>query len=276
MTLRIPTVALAALAAVALLSCSNFQKQLKSKDYEMKYTEAVKYFEAEDWFRSEALLNDIIPVFRGSDKARDITFKFAYCQYHLGDNILAINQFRNFIRTWPNDPQVEEAEFMVICCLYEESPRYNLDQTYSLKALEGITAFENRYPTSPRLEEAIEMRKSLEKRVMRKSFSDARLYYQLKNYKSAVIALKNSLKDFPESEHREEAMFLVVKSSYLLARNSVEEHMMERYQDTINEYYAYIDEFPSHEHAKEAERIYAQCVKAIKSTGKSTDTETVE
>ena len=72
------------------------------------------------------------------------------------------------------------------------------------------------------------------------------------------------MKDFPESEYREEMMYLIVKSSYLLAKNSVEEFKMERFQETINEYYAYIDEYPKSTRSKDAERIYALCVKEIK------------
>jgi outer membrane protein assembly factor BamD len=86
----------------------------------------------------------------------------------------------------------------------------------------------------------------------------------LQNYKSAVISLRNTLRDFPDTEHREEIMFLILKSNYLLARNSIEELRMERLQETINEYYAYIDEFPTSPRSKEAEKIYASCVKAIK------------
>jgi outer membrane protein assembly factor BamD len=254
-----------AITLVALFSsCSDFQKALKSKDHAMKFEKAKKYYEKEDWYRAEALLNDVMPIYRGTDKAREMMLMYAFCQYNLGEKIVAVHYFKNFSRTWATDPKAEEADFMVAQCLYEESPRFNLDQSNTTKALEALQYFVNMYPTSEKNDSAFVLQNLLRKRLEKKSFQDSRLYFQLRNYKSAVISLKNTLKDFPESEYREEIMFLIVKSSYLLARNSMEEFRMERLQETINEYYAYIDEFPKSPRSKEAERIYAQCVKDIK------------
>jgi outer membrane protein assembly factor BamD len=46
----------------------------------------------------------------------------------------------------------------------------------------------------------------------------AKLYYNLGDYKAAVIALNNSIEQFPETKYREEIMFLILKASYLLCR----------------------------------------------------------
>ncbi len=230
----------------------------------MKFEKAKQYYEKGDWYRSEALLNDVMPIYRGTDKAREMNLMYAYCQYHLGENIVAVYYFKNYSRTWSNSPEAEEADFMVSQCLYEESPRYNLDQSNTAKAIESIQYFINMYPVSSRIDSLVVLQNLLNKRLEKKSFFDSKQYYMLQNYKSAVISLKNTLKDFPDTEYREEIMYLIVKSSYLLARNSIEELRMERFHETINEYYAYIDEFKSSPHSKEAEKIYAHCVQEIK------------
>ena len=256
---------LIALTFVLLFSsCSDFQRSLKSKDNALKYDKAVEYYNDEDWYRAEALFNDVMPIFRGTGKAKDMTYMYANCQYNLGDRLLAVHYFRTFSRTWPRDSMAEKADFMVAQCLYEESPRYNLEQSNTMKAIEGFQYFVNKYPTSAMEDSALILQGKLRKRLEKKSYNDSRLYYQLRNYKSAVISLKNTLKDFPESEYREEIMFLIVRSSYLLAKNSIDEVKMERFQETINEYYAYIDEFPKNPRSKDAEKIYASCVKEIK------------
>lgn len=252
--------------ALSLLfsSCSDFQKALKSKDHAFKYEKAKEYYAQEDWYRAEALLNDVMPIFRGTSKAKEMTLMYANCQYYLGDRLLAVHYFKTFSRTWAKDSLAEDADFMVAQCLYEESPRYNLEQSNTLKAIEAFQYFVNMYPTSEKEDSALALKAKLQKRLEKKSFYNSRLYYQLRNYKSAVISLKNTLKDYPDSEFREEVMYLIVRSSYLLAKNSIDEVKMERYQETINEYYAYIDEFPKNERSKEAEKIYAACVKEIK------------
>lgn len=252
-------------AVLATLSgCSDFQKALKSKDHAMKYEKAKKYYEQGDWYRAEALFNDLLPIYRGTDRAREMNLMYAYCQYNLGEFIVAVHYFKNYSRTWPSTPEAEEADFMVSQCLFEESPRYNLDQSSTAKAIESMQYFVNIYPVSQRIDSIVTMQNLLKKRLEKKSYFDSRQYYTLQNYKSAVISLKNTLKEHPDTEYREDIMFLIVRSSYLLAKNSIEELKMERFQETINEYYAYIDEFPANQYSKEAEKIYANCVKAIK------------
>ena len=121
---------LIALAFILLFSsCSDFQKALKSKDHALKYEKAKEYYADEDWYRAEALFNDVMPIFRGTSKAKDMTYLYANCQYQLGDRILAVHYFRTFSRTWPRDSMAQNADFMVAQCLYEESPRYNLEQS---------------------------------------------------------------------------------------------------------------------------------------------------
>jgi len=75
-------------------------------------------------------------------------------------------------------------------------------------------------------------------------------------YKSAVIALNNSLNDYPSTKYREELKFLLFKSKYLLAVNSVEEKKRERTIDARDEYFTFADEFPQSKYLKEVNRDY--------------------
>lgn len=262
--LKYKSVAIFCVIAIMLLSCSKFQKALKSNDYPAKLEKSKEYYEKEDYYRAEALLNDIIPIYKGTEQAKDIMFMYAYCHYYMGDNIIAVHYFRSFARTWAKDSRVEEADFMVAQCLYNESPRYDLDQSNTSKAIEAYQYFINMHPSSELLDSASSAKKHLENRIAQKAYTDAKLYYQLRLNKAAAVALKNVLKDHPDTEYREDIMFLILKSSFMFAKNSKDELKIERYQDTINEYYAYIDEFSSSANSGEAEQIYASCIKEIK------------
>jgi outer membrane protein assembly factor BamD len=92
----------------------------------------------------------------------------------------------------------------------------------------------------------------------------AKLYYDLGDYKAAVVALNNCLDEFPNSKHREEVMYLILKSRFLLAENSVQEKKTERYQLTVDEYYSFVGEFPESEHYKEAVNIFNQSQSKLK------------
>ena len=89
-----------------------------------------------------------------------------------------------------------------------------------------------------------------------KSYKSARLYYDMEDYKAAIIALENCLKRFPNTSHRKEIKFLILKSKYLLAANSVKSKEDERYQEALDSYYTFTSEYPKSEYNKEVERIY--------------------
>jgi outer membrane protein assembly factor BamD len=86
------------------------------------------------------------------------------------------------------------------------------------------------------------------------------------------VALSNCLIDYPETKYREEIMFMLLKSKYMLAVNSVQAKRMERFQDTVDEYYSFVTEFPESKSKKEAEDMYSECSKYVKET----DTETLK
>jgi len=93
-------------------------------------------------------------------------------------------------------------------------------------------------------------------KLVEKSYLNAKLYYNLGDYKASIIALKNSLNEFPDTKYREELLFLILKSTYLLADNSIQSKRKQRFQDTIDEYFTFISEFPESNYKKEAQKMY--------------------
>ncbi|NJK87905.1 MAG: outer membrane protein assembly factor BamD [Bacteroidales bacterium] len=92
----------------------------------------------------------------------------------------------------------------------------------------------------------------------------AKLYYDLEDFKASIVALGNSLNEYPESKYREEILFLILKSNYLLAFNSILSKQKERYQATLDEYYSFITEYPESKYRKEADRMHAASSKILK------------
>ena len=63
---------------------SEFEKVRTSGEPETILAKANEYYEAEDFQKSQALLELIISTYRGKAEAEDIYFKYAYTYYHLG------------------------------------------------------------------------------------------------------------------------------------------------------------------------------------------------
>lgn len=242
--------------ALLVSGCGEYEKLLKSSDYELKKTMALQYFEEERYVRANELLVQILPRYRATNEAEDLIWMSSKCYYNMRDYITASASYKNFADSYAYSERAEEATFMTAYCDYMMSPRPALDQSNSLAAIEGFVYFQRRFPDSPKVEESRQLIKELEDKLVEKSYISARLYYDRKQYKAAIVALSNSLKEYPETNFREELLFLKLESTYRYAEKSISQKQRERYQNALDEYYSFIEEFPESEFAREVEKIY--------------------
>lgn len=246
------------------LSCSEYQKVLKSTDLDLKYSKAVEYYEKEKYNKAYPLFDELLTLYRGTQKAADVYYYFAYTNYHLKDYILAAYHFKNFSKTFSTHEKAEEAAFMVGYCYYLESPAYSLDQTYTYKAINEIQLFVNTHPESSRLAESNEIIIDLRRKLEKKSFEIAKLYFRTEYYQAAVVAFNNTLNDFPDTRYREEALFLRLRSAYELARNSIESKKLQRFIESQTAYFEFIETYPESPKAEDAMDMYGQIQEQIR------------
>jgi len=146
-------------------------------------------------------------------------------------------------------------------CNYLESPVPTLDQAPTRQALEELQTFANTYPKSPLLDSANKLVDELRAKIETKDYLNAFQYYKIKRYKAAIVALENFQEQYPLSSFSEEVKLLVIKSYYYLAVNSIEEKKGERFEDGINAYFDFIDNFADGKNVNEAEMYYARLVR---------------
>jgi outer membrane protein assembly factor BamD len=244
------------LLASVLYSCGEYQKVLKSDDYNYKYIKAVAYYEAEDFNRAMPLFNELSTVLRGTTKMEEVSYYFAYCHYSTGDNLMAAYLFKNFTQNYPISKHAEECAYLSAYCYYLEAPNFSLDATNNYKAIKELQAFVNKFPASEKIEKCNELLDELRAILSKKAFENAKQYFVTENYKAAIIALENLLIDFPSYTNREEVHFLIVKSSYLLARNSISTKVVDRLKATLDAYEQFTDNYPESAYLKELESTY--------------------
>jgi len=78
-----------------------------------------------------------------------------------------------------------------------------------------------------------------------------------------VVALNNSLSEHPDSKYREDLMFMLLKSKYLLAMGSVKEKKDVRLSSALDEYFSFVDEYPESKYKKEATKFYETTSKLL-------------
>ncbi|SFF82871.1 Beta-barrel assembly machine subunit BamD [Sunxiuqinia elliptica] len=248
---------------VAATSCSDYNKVVKSTDYEFKYKKALEYYEDEEFVRSSQLLSELVNIYRGTSRADEVYYYYAKSHFGMGDYLMAGHWFRTLVKDFPKSQYAEESQYMIGYCFYKESPKPRLDQQVTQKAIDALQLYVNIYPGSDRVEEANRLIIEMRDKLVYKSFLSGRLYYDLENYKAAVVALSNSLKDFPDTQYREELMYMLLRAKYLLAIRSIEEKKEQRLTAALDEYFTFVDEFPESEHRKEVDKFYKETAKLL-------------
>ena len=244
-------------------SCGEYQKIVKSTDYEYKLKKAREYFDKKDFTRASQLYSELINIYRGTNRSDQVYYYLAKSNFGQKDYLMAGHYFRQLIKEYPHSAFAEESQFLVAECYYLDSPTPRLDQKTTQDAIDAFQLFMNIFPSSSKVAEANKLIDELREKLVLKSYLNGRLYYDLGDYRASVISLTNSLKEFPDSKYREELMFYLLKSKYLLGENSIEEKKRERLNSELDEYYTFVDEFPNSKFRKEADRFFTSTKKMM-------------
>lgn len=246
---------------VFTFSCNEYNKILKSPNPELKYTKSIEYYENEEYDKALTLLEELIPLYKGTEKGKKIYYYYCYANYYLDYLYTAAFHFKQFANTYPHSEEAEDAMFMGAYCNYLESPIPTLDQAPTYEALEELQIFANTYPKSPLLDSANTLVDKLRTKLEVKAYRNAQQYYKIRRYKSAIVALQNFQEQYPLSDFTEEVKLLVLKSYFYLATNSIEEKKEQRFEEGIEAYYDFIDNFATGKYVNEAEQYYARMIR---------------
>jgi len=255
------------LIAVSLSACSEYTKVLKNPDPEVRFTYAKKYFDQGKYSRSATILTDLVTMFRATVYGEESLYLLAQSHYRMKDYATASQYFSTYYKTYPKGQYTELARFYSAYGLYMISPDPRLDQKDTYKSMEQFQEFLEYYPQSERKEEVHSFLFDLQEKLAYKELMAVRLYYNLgnyvvgysfpgANYTSCVITAENAMRLYPFSTYKEEFMYYTIRAKYDMANQSVVEKKDLRYRDVIDDYYAYINEFPDGRFLKQIQRMY--------------------
>lgn len=249
------------LMAVCMSSCGEYNKVLKSTDIQYKFEYAKKAYEQRKYMQAITLLQDLQMPMRGTENGEDATFILAMSYFENKDYLNSAVYFKNYYQRYPRGKYAELSRFYSGYGYYLDSPDPQLDQTFTLKAIEELGAFLDYFPNSDKAGIAKNAIFEMQDKLTLKQLQNAQLYYNLgmylgNNYESCIITAKNALKDYPYSKYREDFDLLILKAKYQEAKNSVSEKSEDRYRDVIDEYYSFINSYPESKNMAEVTSIF--------------------
>lgn len=254
-----------------LTGCSaEFNRVLKSTDYDFKYEYAKQLFATRKFSQAIVLLEEVVQLKKGTDQAEECLFMLGMAQYNNADYESAAATFRKYFQSYPRGIFAEQASFYVGQSLFESTPEPRLDQTPTMGAINAYQQFMDYFPESSRREEAQARLFELQDKLVMKEYLSAELYYNLggyfgnctnggSNYEACIITSQNALKTYPYSRFREDFAVLIMKSKFELAENSAEEKRLDRYRDAEDECYGFLNEYPESKYVKSAQEYIKKC-----------------
>lgn len=272
-------IVLALLSAGVFSSCGEYNKVLKSTDYEYRYEAAKSYFAKGQNSKAATILEELIPIMKGTSYGEESLYMLAMTYYNQGDYITASHYFNTYYTTYPRGTYTELARFHCGKALYLDTPEPKLDQSSTYKAIQELQMFMEYFPQSDRRDIAQNMIFELQDKLVEKEYLSAKLYYDLgsytgnatynstgNNYLAAIVTAQNILKDYPYTKLREDLSILILRAKYGMAKESVIEKKEERMRETVDEYYAFKNEFPESKYSKEVEDIFKDASKYVTTT----------
>jgi outer membrane protein assembly factor BamD len=252
------------LMLVLLTGCKGINSILKNKDPKYKLRMAEQYYVKKKWNYAQQLYEDVMPYYRGQPEFEDIYYKYAYTAYNQRDYLNAENLFKTYLEIYPNSSKAEEIDFMRAYTYYRQSPKMQLDQTNSRKAIGMMQTFISNHPGSARNKEAGAIIDELRHKLEVKDAASAQLYFDLGQFRAAAVAFNDLLENYPDSDKIEEYKLMSIKAYYQFAELSIEEKKVERYGKVIDECNDFIDRFPQSGLAKQVEEYSSQSQNNLK------------
>ena len=228
------------ISSLFLTGCNETNNLLKSSDYDYKY-EAAKQLYAEGHYNSASyLLQNVLTAMKGSNKGEESLYLLGLTSLKSKNYDAASTYFKKYNETYPKGIYAEEAKFNTGMALYLGTPEPKLDQTATYQAINQFQQFLDAYPASHLRENAQQCIFELQDKLVEKQYLNAKLYYDLGSYIG----------------NREDLAYLILKAKFDYAHNSIAQKQEERFNDAIDEYYGFLNEYPESKYLKDAKAYY--------------------
>jgi outer membrane protein assembly factor BamD len=165
----------------------------------------------------------------------------------------AENLFKTFVEVFPTSKRAEEMDYMRAYCYYQQSPKFELDQTNTTKTMGLMQTFINTHPNSAKIKDAADIIEKCRFKLETKEYKSAQLYYDIGQFRAAAIAFVALMTDYPDSPKGDVYKLEAIKSFYEYANLSIDSKKEERYQQVITECNDFVDRFPQSEFTKQVE-----------------------
>ncbi len=226
----------------------------------LRYDSAKEAFDKGKTFYDKGKPQRAIPYFqavfdygRTHEWAADAQIFLARAYYLNKEYILAASEFSRFSEIYRTDPRRPDAEYERAMAYYELSPSYELDQTDTERAITQFQLFVQRFPDSPRVQEAEARVAELREKMAHKMFAAAAMYERQELYEAAALTYEGVFDVYPGSTWADDALVGAMRAYVSFAELSVPTRQAERYEHALENHRRLTQIFPDTPLKAEAE-----------------------
>ena len=234
-----------------LFSCSDYRKIVKGDDYQLKFELSNKLYDKAEFDLCIILFEQVYQHSPKSPEGELSYFRLANSYFKNEDYNMAGYYFNNFVDRFPYSKKSEDAMFLVALCSVNNSPKYGLDQSETMIAINNVQQFVDVFPQSILVDSCNKIIDRLKFKLELKDFDAVKLYSKTENYRAAVTSCEIFMDKYINSRFTEEVNFLYVKNSVFLAKNSIESKKEERIEQSKERFLNFVKKYEKSIYFKE-------------------------
>lgn len=251
---------------LAIISCSK-NKIRPNATADERIALALKMFEKKHYLDAKTHFRVITLSNSGSNFADKAQYYLGECHYYLKEYILAASEYERLIKVYPNSEYVDDSKYKLGLCYFNLSPKYSLDQEYTLKALKELQEFLEDFHSSQLEPQVSEKLYQVREKLAHKIYAAAEQYRRLGFYDSAIIYYQKVLESYFDSSYGPKSQFWVGECYKKLGKNA----------EAIEAFSSFIDKYPRHDLASKAKNRVIELKEAsvidVKSAKKTAEAE---
>ncbi|MGN0919495.1 MAG: outer membrane protein assembly factor BamD [Alphaproteobacteria bacterium] len=171
------------------------------------YTQAYQYFQETDYEKAAEAFDKIEQQYPYSEWAEKAQIMMAYSQYKQNEYTDAILTLDRFLQLHPGNKNASYALYLKALCYFEQMSDPLREQEMTQKAEDTFRELLARFPNSVYAEDAKAKLKTIQNTLAGKELAVGRYYQQHEDYLAAMNRFQNALKEYPNSNQTEEALY---------------------------------------------------------------------
>jgi len=197
-----------------LLNCAG-KKPETFEDANIYFVKAEKDFEKGKWLKAIDNYRLYILNNPGGDMADDSQFKIGECYYNRKEFLLSIAEYNQLVERYKYSELAVDGYFKIAMSYYELSPKYQREQTNTVKALRQLQEFIDAFPGTNNAKIAQEKIGELRTKQGRKLYQSGVIYRKLSQWDSAILYFDDMLSQYYDTEY---AVFSKYEKAYCFIR----------------------------------------------------------